>query len=361
MNLLWKRDHELLEKILPTLPWFIEKYIDHKLVSLSPSSLLIYARDYQEFFYWMITEGLSPAPNPELVELQHLEALYLDNIDSYQAFLRLQKGNSTATRERKIAALKSLFHYLSQIAEDEHHYPLLKRNVMAKVRMKKRERDEVVLNKLEGKILGSDEEIESFIHYINHTYLQDIRDNKQALFYYQQNQIRDVCIISFILYSGLRVAEVINLDLRDIDLAKKIAHVYRKGYGNENAKQGVYFAEQARVELEKYLAIREYTYCPDKSETALFLAIPRGQKQGQRMSKRAIQEMVNKYAKAFGKPQLTVHKLRHSFATSYYLHNDIYKTSRQLGHKSTDSTQIYAQLSDKTMSKAIDYRFEKKD
>ncbi len=50
---------------------------------------------------------------------------------------------------------------------------------------------------------------------------------------------------------------------------------------------------------------------------------------------------------------LSVHKLRHSFATCYYLKNDIYKTQRQLGHASTDTTEIYAQLSDKTMETAI--------
>lgn len=356
MNILWKRDLELLQKILPSLPWYIEKYIDHKLSELSPSSLLMYARDYQEFLSWMIAEGISSATQIKDVTLAHLEALYLENLDTYQAFLRLGKANSIATRERKIAALKSLFHYLSQIAEDEEHYPLLKRNVMAKITMKKRDRNEIILSKLEGKFLESEEEIQAFVHYIKYGYIRDMTDNKQALFYYKQNQIRDTCIISLILYSGLRVAEVVNLNTKDIDLSKKLAHVFRKGFGSENAKQGVYFAEEARLELEKYLSLREQLYSPEKGEEALFLAIPRGKKQGQRMSKRAIQEMVNKYAKAFGKPQLTVHKLRHSFATSYYLHNDIYKTSRQLGHKSTDSTQIYAQLSDQTMAKAIDFK-----
>lgn len=74
------------------------------------------------------------------------------------------------------------------------------------------------------------------------------------------------------------------------------------------------------------------------------------------MTKRAIQEMIIKYAKRFGKPYLTVHKLRHSFATDYYLQNDIYKTKEQLGHASTETTEIYAHLTDKTMSEAIERR-----
>lgn len=72
------------------------------------------------------------------------------------------------------------------------------------------------------------------------------------------------------------------------------------------------------------------------------------------MTKRAIQEMVIKYAKRFGKPYLSVHKLRHSFATDYYMRNDLYKTQEQLGHASPETTQIYAHLTDKTMEEAID-------
>jgi site-specific recombinase XerD len=181
-----------------------------------------------------------------------------------------------------------------------------------------------------------------------------IAENKQALYYYRQNRIRDVCIVSLILASGLRVSEVVHLHLNDIDLHKKIAYVYRKGYAHERTKQGVYFTEAGRQHLRAYLKIREDVYKPARSVKALFLAIPRGKKSGKQMSKRAIQAMVLKYAQVFGKPHLSVHKLRHSFATSYYLRNDIYKTARQLGHVSTDSTQIYAHLSDRTMSKAID-------
>lgn len=76
------------------------------------------------------------------------------------------------------------------------------------------------------------------------------------------------------------------------------------------------------------------------------------------MTKRAIQEMIIKYAKRFGKPYLTVHKLRHSFATDYYLQNDIYRTKEQLGHASTETTEIYAHLTDKTMSEAIERRMD---
>lgn len=100
--------------------------------------------------------------------------------------------------------------------------------------------------------------------------------------------------------------------------------------------------------------MRDTHYKAPKREKALFLAIANGKKEGSRMTKRAVQAMVMKYAKRFGKPYLSVHKLRHSFATDYYLRNDLYKTQEQLGHASPETTQIYAHLTDKTMAEAID-------
>jgi site-specific recombinase XerD len=137
-------------------------------------------------------------------------------------------------------------------------------------------------------------------------------------------------------------------------LKKKLLYVYRKGKNDETFKTPVYFRQEAISELTAYLEIRQLRYNPDKREKALFLAVANGSKEGKRMTKRAIQEMVIKYAKYFGKPYLSVHKLRHSFATDYYLRNDLYKTQDQLGHASPETTQIYAHLTDKTMAEAID-------
>ncbi|MCY9697690.1 tyrosine-type recombinase/integrase, partial [Paenibacillus alginolyticus] len=144
----------------------------------------------------------------------------------------------------------------------------------------------------------------------------------------------------------------------DIDLKKKLTYVYRKGKNDDTFKTPVYFRNEAIQALSDYLTIRSTRYKPLKKEKALFLAIANGKKEGERMTKRAIQELVIKYAKRFGKPYLSVHKLRHSFATDYYLQNDLYKTQEQLGHASPETTQIYAHLTDKTMSEAIDKRLE---
>jgi site-specific recombinase XerD len=359
MHLIKAKDRIELEKRLPSMPWYVEKFINHKLPDLSPSSLLEYVRDYETFFSWLIAEGITEARSIRDVPLDVLERLHMEHIDHFRSYLTTRKehANSRTTVLRKLSSLRSLFHYLSQIAEDEHFYPLLKRNVMAKVEIKRAHKPKDTAAKLEGKLLQEDE-IQQFIRYIREGYAADVARNKQALAAYEQNRIRDVCIVSLILHSGLRVSEVYHLDLDDLDLKKRIVYVYRKGANDETFKTPVYFRREAVGDLTDYLDIRNERYHPEKKEKALFLAIANGKKEGSRMTKRAIQEMVVKYAKRFGKPYLSVHKLRHSFATDYYLRNDLYKTQEQLGHASPETTQIYAHLTDKTMAEAIDKRLE---
>ncbi|MNZ51513.1 Tyrosine recombinase XerS [compost metagenome] len=357
MNIQKAIDRKKLDEKTVHMPWFVQQFIDYKLPDLSPSTLLEYVRDYEQFFGWLRAEGLSVAGINAGVTLLELETLHMESIVGYRLYLttRTEGTNSRITVSRKMSSLRSLFHYLSQIAEDENFYPLLKRNIMAKVEIKRIHKPKDTAAKLKGKILEEDELIE-FISYIAEGYGQDIQDNKQALYSYEQNKERDACIASLILNSGLRVSEVVNLNVNDLDLANKLLYVFRKGNNDESFKTPVYFREQSKEDLSHYIALRTTRYNTPKRERALFVAVPNGQKEGKRMTKRAIQAMIIKYAKRFGKPYLTVHKLRHSFATDYYLQNDIYKTKEQLGHASTETTEVYAHLTDKTMSEAIERR-----
>lgn len=359
MNIQKESDRIKLDEKVLGMPWFVQQFIDYKLPDLSPSTLLEYVRDYQTFFNWLRGELLSEADHHTKVTLQELEMLRMENIVSYRLYLttRRESPNTRVTLSRKLSSLRSLFHYLSQIAEDEDFYPLLKRNIMAKVEVKRTHKPKDTAAKLKGKIL-EDEEIFEFIAYIHEGYGFDVASNKQAIYSYEQNKERDASIASLILNSGLRVSEVINLNLEDLDYNNKLLYIFRKGNNDETYKSPVYFREQAKDDLSMYLNLRQSRYKAPKKEKALFLTIPNGQHEGKRMTKRAIQAMIIKYAQRFGKPFLTVHKLRHSFATDYYLQNDIYKTKEQLGHASTETTEVYAHLTDKTMSQAIERRNE---
>ncbi|WP_136605886.1 tyrosine recombinase XerS [Paenibacillus dokdonensis] len=357
MNVQKEVDRIKLDDKVLGMPWFVQQFIDYKLPDLSPSTLLEYVRDYETFFNWLRGEGLSKAEANKEVTLQELEVLRMGDVVSYRIFLTTKREgtNSRITVSRKLSSLRSLFHYLSQIAEDEDFYPLLKRNIMAKIEIKRIHKPKDTAAKLKGKIL-EEEELLEFIGYILEGYAKDVEKNKQALYSHEQNKERDASITSLILNSGLRVSEVVNLNVDDIDMNNKLLYVYRKGNNDETFKTPVYFREQAKDDLNAYLNLRQTRYKAPKREKALFLALANGHTEGSRMTKRAMQAMIIKYAKRFGKPFLTVHKLRHSFATDYYLQNDIYKTKEQLGHASTETTEVYAHLTDKTMSEAIERR-----
>lgn len=355
MNIIKIKDRQELDKRTPAMPWYVEQFINYKLPDLSPSSLLEYVRDYETFFNWLMAEGLTEAKEMKQIPLIDLERLHMESVDHYKMFLAAHKAhaNSRTTISRKLSSLRSLFHYLSQIAEDENFYPLLKRNVMAKVAIKRTHKAKDTAARLEGKLL-QEEEIVEFLHYVREGYAADLAGNKQALYAFEKNKTRDACIVSLVLHSGLRVSEVVNLNVDDVDLKRRMVHVYRKGSNDDTFKTPVYFRQDAMDDLQAYLQQRDTHYQAPRREKALFLAIANGKKEGSRMTKRAIQEMVVKYAKRFGKPYLTVHKLRHSFATDYYMRNDLYKTQEQLGHASPETTQIYAHLTDRTMAEAID-------
>lgn len=351
----------MLQHKLPSLPWYVQQFIAYKLPDLSPSSLLEYARDYEIFLGWLVSERLTEANEFKDVTLLDLESLRMEHITSFRIYLTTYKQlvNTRVTISRKLSSLRSLFHYLSQIAEDENFYPLLKRNIMAKVEIKRIHKPKDSASRLKGKLL-EEEEINSFIAYVRVGYAQDVADSKQAVYAHMLNNLRDAAIVSLILNSGLRVSEIVNLNIDDVDMNNKIVYVYRKGHNSETFKTPVYYRNYAKKDLLAYLEVRAVQYTPSKKEKALFLTLRNGGREGNRMTKRAIQKMIIKYAQRYGKPALTVHKLRHSFATDYYLQNDIYKTKEQLGHASTETTEIYTHLTDKTMSEAIEHRQSKR-
>jgi site-specific recombinase XerD len=222
---------------------------------------------------------------------------------------------------------------------------------MAKIEFNNvKEDQETRANKMEGKILRGDE-YEEFRQFVASEYGLVNKNNKKISNFHQQNCERDTAIVSLILGSGLRLSEVVGLDLEDIDWKKNRVHVIRKG----NKEQYVYFSEQAMLDLKEYVDIREKKYNVDKSYKALFIATTMGPKgTTRRLSERSVEKMVEKYATAFGKPALSVHKLRHSFATRYHLeNNDIPKLRRQLGHSSVQTTMIYTHLTNDELRSAV--------
>lgn len=340
-----------LQGVLTELPWYVEQYIDHKSRKLSPASLLNYAHDYKIFFQWLINEQLYDGKMKD-VPLTLLDKLTIQQVENFLNYLAFELKNKPITVNRKLSALKSLFHYLQNIAETDELEPYIHRNVMAKIEFNDvSESMETIANKMEGKILHGDE-YEKFRLFVAEGYRHFVKDNKKLVNFHQFNRERDTAIVSLILGSGLRLSEVVNLDIDDIDFNKCCVRVMRKG----QKEQFVYFSKLAMEDLQAYLEIRTNRYQVEKNNKALFVSAPMGPKgTSRRLTARAIEKLVEKYATAFGKPSLSVHKLRHSFATRYHAQiNDVPKLRRQLGHESIQTTMIYTHIRNDDLKIAVD-------
>ena len=340
-----------LQTILKELPWYVEEYIDHKRRKLSAASLLNYCLDYKIFFNWIVSEQLFTG-DIKNIPLSLLETLKAQQVEGFLYSLKYELNNKDITINRKLSALKSLFNYLQNIAEDGDLEPYIHRNVMGKIEFNELNLNlETIANKMEGQILIGDE-YEKFRQFVAQDYGETVKENKKLSNFYQLNRERDTAIISFILGSGLRLSEVVNLNIEDIDYSKNSARVIRKG----NKEQYVYFSKLAMDDLQEYLNIRESRYEVEKQNKALFIAAAVGPKgKTRRLTARSIGKLVEKYATAFGKPSLSVHKLRHSFATRYHTEiNDVPKLRRQLGHSSIQTTMIYTHIRNQDLKIAVD-------
>lgn len=366
MSVTKQRDALQLLQSIGAYPWYIEKFIEHKKTKKnSPSTLLAYLRDIAFFFRWMMTEGLTRATDMKDIPLADLNELKKETVESYILYLQeshlyersalltrptrsSRKEYSDRTISRKISSLKSLFHYLSALAEDENGESYLNRNVMAKIEMETTELTPLArAHAIRAKIL-IDEEIYEFVDFIYNGYLAHCQTAKKQQ-YHMQNRDRDTAIVALILSGGFRVSEIVSLDLSDIVMEKNQLKLIRKG----KKEDAPFFSDWGKEYLIRYLQARD-KYRPSPQENAVFLAVSPTNPNGHRIEVRSVQKLVKKYAKAFGIPDLSVHKLRHSFATQFLrLNPDPHQLQAQLGHSKIETTMQYAHVLEDALSKAV--------
>jgi site-specific recombinase XerD len=145
---------------------------------------------------------------------------------------------------------------------------------------------------------------------------------------------RDFAIVMLFLQTGLRVSELVNLKLEEVDFASRELTV-RQGKGRKD--RVVPLVGQASAALEAYLAVRD-----DASEyDNVFLA-----RNGTSMDQRTVRYRIKKYYKEAGiKKKASVHTLRHTFAT-HQIHNDLKlnQLKEVLGHRQMETTYKYVHL-----------------
>lgn len=251
------------------------------------------------------------------VDLDFIKAIKLEELYRYQSFspeyIDSDHMLSAASRCRRTSTVKSFFNYLC----NKRH--LLEHNIAQELDMPKRpgslprfleeEECEKLLNACEGKFM-----------------------------------YRDYCILMLFISCGLRVSELVSLNIHDI----YDDHLRVVGKGNK--ERVIYFADGCREALDDYLAVRDNGKIAEEDSNALFIS-----SRNTRITTRGVQMMVDKNLKLAGldSSRFSPHKLRHTAAT-LMLKNGVDTRALQevLGHSNLNTTQIYTHLDNTALHEA---------
>lgn len=159
------------------------------------------------------------------------------------------------------------------------------------------------------------------------------------------NELRDYCILTIFLNCGLRVGELVGLNVQDV--RDDTIRVLGKG----NKERQLYLNEACLGALEAYMAVRPDPKDDPRHKDALFVS-----RNKTRLTTRAVENIVHKAVLQAGlDPKYSPHKLRHTAATLMLDHGvDIRTLQDVLGHENLGTTQIYTHISDANRKQAID-------
>lgn len=344
-----------LEYELKSLPFFIQEYIEKKrIVPYSVTTLYEYAKEYRRFFEWLKQEAII-SNDLSSISLQDLRNLTDRDVELYKGFLLASPRLGTTADgqlrshvsiQRSITALKSLFHFLATQTADENGATYLSHNIMDKVDNVKTGRTlQDRSRSIENKLFIGDESLD-FIEFIDSTYEKTLKSHQAKSAFYR-NKDRDIAIIALFLGTGMRLSELVNMKVSDLDVLNMEATVIRKGGFKDTTMISSIFMPY----ITQYLDNREKLYHPESSEKSLFLSFYRGA--AQRIDQSTVEKLVGKYSSVF-KTRVTPHKLRHTVGTQLYKKtNSLLTVSHQLGQTGTSATAIYTHIVDEEKREAI--------
>lgn len=278
------------------------KYIRNK--NYSENTIISYINDLYYFH--------------EFVKMDFDKVKY-DDVRDYLEYLNLKKEKSTSV-SRKISSLKSFYKFLYKNDYiDKKDYPLVK----------------VTYPKKEKKL-------PKFLYY--NDLLEIINESSK-----DKDGIRDRLIIEMLYATGVRVSELINIKLSDIDFNNKRIIVCGKG----NKERIVYYGDYAEEALLKYLKTHIR-----KDNNYLFL-----NSKGEQITDGGIRYIIDNIMKKLSiKVHVTPHVLRHTFATDM-LNNgcDIKVVQELLGHSSLKATEIYTHVTNEHLKEVYYKCFPRRD
>lgn len=324
-----------LDGIIKDLPYFVEDFFVGVSLRTSPLTRLNYGYDLRVFFDFLSKKTFrKEITNIELSDLEKITPsdfeYFLNYLSNYEINGKREKCSESG-KARKLSTLRAFYKYFF----DRN---LIVANIPAKVSMPKIHEKEIIRLDSNEKV----DEIGDMLYVVE----SGSGLTKKQMAFHESTKTRDNAIITLFLGTGIRISELVGLDVKDIDLNSNCFVVTRKG-GNRAV---LYFNEEVAEALSCYLLERNDNKKVSEDEPALFLSL-----QNKRISTRQVQELVKKYAKIVSPlKKITPHKLRSTFGTNLYRQTgDIYVVADCLGHKDVNTTKKhYAAITDDIRKKA---------
>lgn len=314
-------------------PEYLNSFLNYSITILnkSPNSVKEYNYDLANFLrYMMIHFKMTTEDDYEKIDItlfteKDLKKITLEDIHSYISHLAINNRSKATTRARKISTIRIFFKYLSQKTN------ILEVNPAQNLETPK-------LEKRMPKYLSLDDS-KKLLNIASH------EDNRNAK--------RDYAITTLFLNCGLRLSELVGINVEDIDFEECKMTVIGKG----NKERTIYLNKACMVALNDYLSSRPpktlIKHDSKNSEKALFIS-----EQKKRISNRTVQAIISKELKQAGldSKKLSVHKLRHTAATLMYQYGnvDIRALQELLGHESISTTEIYTHVSNEQVREAVE-------
>ena len=255
------------------------------------------------------------------LSISDITAVNSSDILEFIVFCNIELENNPTTRMRKISSIRSFYRY----AHAKKHY--IDKNPAADIDAPKKKRTL-------PKYLSEGEAIKL---------LETVRADVTS-----KTIIRDYTIISLFLNTGMRLSELVGLNLNSIN--REVSELKVLGKGNK--ERIIYLNQAAADAIKAYLSVRLDPKYIRTSDKALFLS-----KRQTRISNKTVQWVVYKYLDLAGLSNrgLSVHKLRHTAATLMYQSGkvDIRVLKEVLGHEQLNTTQIYTHVVDVNMQEAM--------
>ena len=317
---------------LAEMPLAVQDFAAYKagIQNCSPKTVSEYLLDLRTFLRFIVAnrEGMDPdSAEFEKINISRLDLAFFGSIRTTEIYAFLQysgtvRKNLWAAKARKLVTVRMLYRYL---VNKTHQ---LENNPAADIEAPKARRTL-------PKFLTLQESLKL---------LECIREDKDS-----KNVVRDYAIVTLFLNCGMRVSELVGINLNDI--ARDLSTLRVTGKGAK--ERMIYLNEACQTALSEYLSLRlaENGGAAAK-EKALFLST-----RDQRISVKTVQWMVYKYLEmaGLGDRKLSVHKLRHTAATLMYQQGgvDVRVLKDILGHEQLNTTQIYTHVSSSDMEEAM--------